>query len=176
MLALAATAVDAGLAYTERRQAQNAADSAVLDAALAKVRGQDWQQKARQRAAGNGFDNDDVTNTVQVNSPPEAGCGGQTSPYAGNPEYGQVIIRAVTRTSFGRVIGVQEVNNCVEAIARARPPSVQPLVFGNAIVALAPRGQKTFWMPGYPAVRTVGGGVLSTQSPTVGSPAMERRI
>ncbi len=169
MLALTATAVDAGLAYTERRQAQNVADAAVLDAALAKARGQnDWQQQAQERAASNGFNNNGATNTVEVHSPPVPGCGGQPNPYVGNTEYVQVIIRSVTRTSFGRAIGVQQVNHCVEAIARARPPSVQPLLFGNAIVALKPNQQRTFWMHGNPRVRTVGGGVFVNSSTNCG--------
>ena len=44
LIGLTALAVDGGMAYSERRQSQNAADSAALGAALVKAReGTTWQ-------------------------------------------------------------------------------------------------------------------------------------
>lgn len=168
MIGLTALAVDGGITYAERRRAQNAADSAALDAALAKIRGGDWQAEGLARAASNGFDNNGTTNSVIINNPPQAGCDGTNSVYAGNSEYVQVLIRSTTQTYFGPVIGITETRNCVEAIARAKPSTVQPMAFGNAIVALKPSGTATHWMHGGPAVTTIGGGVFVNSSTNCG--------
>ncbi len=168
MLGLTAVAVDGGMAYSERRQAQNTADSAALDAALAMIRGGSWQAEGLARAASNGFDNNGNTNTVVVNNPPTTGCNGAGSPYTGNAQYVQVVIRLSTQTYFGPVVGINEVNNCVEAIARAKPAETQPMVFGNAIVALKPNGTSTHWMHGNPDVTTIGGGVFVNSSTDCG--------
>ncbi|RJP48436.1 MAG: hypothetical protein C4583_14275 [Anaerolineaceae bacterium] len=168
LLGLTALAVDGGMAYSERRQAQNSADSAALDAALAKIRGGDWQAEGLARATSNGFDNNGTTNTVVVNNPPTTGCNGAGSPYTGNAQYVQVMINTTTQTYFGPVVGIEEVNNCVEAIARAKPAETQPMAFGNAIVALKPNGTATHWMHGNPDVTTIGGGVFVNSSTNCG--------
>jgi hypothetical protein len=140
LVAITGLAIDGSVAYSNRRHAQNAADTAALAGALAKVRGQDIVGTAQTRANSNGFDNDGVQNTVIVNSPPAAGCDGNDGPYAGNNEYVQVIIRATTETYFAPVVGITELNNCVEAITRAQPPTVITPFNGNAIVGLNPNG------------------------------------
>ncbi len=168
MLGLTAAAVDGGMAYSERRQSQNAADSAALGAALSKIRAGNWQADGFARAASNGFDNNGTTNTVEVNNPPAAGCNGQAGPYNGDAQYVQVVIRSSTQTLFAPVVGVTEIDNCVEAIARAKPSVVQPMAFGNAIVALKPTGTSTHWMHGGPSVTTVGGGVFVNSSTNCG--------
>jgi len=138
MVGLTALAVDGGATYADRRQAQNAADSAALAAALAKVRGDSqWQAKALATAATNGYTNDGVTSTVQVYSPPISG------PYATHPkknEYVQVIVTSHIDTSFARVIGIEQTTNVVQAVARAKPPEVGALFNGNAVVGLDPNG------------------------------------
>ena len=168
LLGLVALAVDGGLAYADRRQAQNAADASALDAALAKIRGGNWQSEGLARAVTNGFDNNGTTNSVSVNNPPLAGCSGVNGEYAGRAEYVQVIIRATTRTYFGPVIGINEVNNCVEAIARAKPATTGPIAYGNAIVALKPNGTSTHWMHGGPSVTAIGGGIFVNSSTDCG--------
>ncbi len=140
LVAITGLAIDGSQAYSDRRHAQNAADTSAFAGALAKVRGQDIFSAAQARAASNGFDNDGVQNTVTVNNPPEAGCDGTDSQYAGNTEYIQVIIRATTDTFFASVVGITELNNCVEAITRAQPPTVIIPFDGNAIVGLNPDG------------------------------------
>ena len=42
LIGITGLAIDGSAAYTDRRRAQNAADSAALAAALAHVRGGDW--------------------------------------------------------------------------------------------------------------------------------------
>lgn len=168
MIGLTAMAVDGGMAYSDRRQSQNAADASALNAALAKIHDGDWHAEGLVRANSNNFDNNGTTNTVQVNNPPAAGCNGINGPYAGNGEYVQVVIRSATQTYFGPVVGMPEVKNCVEAIARAKPSTVQPMAFGNAIVSLKPTGTSTQWMHGGPDVTAIGGGIFVNSSTDCG--------
>jgi hypothetical protein len=140
LVAMTGLAIDGSMAYSHRRQAQNAADTAALAAALAKVRGQDMVSMAEARAASNGYNDDGVQNTVTVNNPPAAGCDGTDGPYVGNSEYIQVIIRASTDPYFAPVIGITNIDNCVEAITRALPPTIALPFDGNAVVGLSPTG------------------------------------
>jgi hypothetical protein len=135
LVGFTALAVDGGMTLSDRRQAQNAADSAALAGALAKVRleGQ-WQTKALATAATNGYNNDGTTNTVAVYNPPINGS------YANNIEYIQVIITSNVDAAFAPVIGVDQTTNVVQAVARAKPPSPGVLFDGNAVVGLHPSG------------------------------------
>jgi hypothetical protein len=56
----------------------------------------------------------------------------------------------------------------VEAIARAKPATISPMAFGNAIVSLKPTGTSTQWMHGGPDVTTVGGGIFVNSSTDCG--------
>ena len=168
LIGITALAVDGGIAYTDHRQAQNAADSSALDAALAKIRGGNWQAEGLVRAASNGFDNNGTTNVVTVNNPPIAGCNGANGPYAGNVQYVQVIIRNKTQTYFGGVIGVNEVNDCVQAIARAVPPITAQMYPGFAVVGLAPSGCNAVYVAGNGQLQTWGGGLYSNSTDTCG--------
>lgn len=130
LFAFAALAIDGSRVFSDRRHAQNAADTAVLAAALAKIRapGDEVAKFAaadaagKGRAASNGFDNNGTTNIVAVNSCATAGldppCEGL--PTGANPaEYIQVVIRMTTPTTFARIIGFNEVPTVVTAVARA---------------------------------------------------------
>lgn len=153
LLALTALAVDGGNAYSERRRAQNAADTTALDAALAKVRGQDFYAEGLARAASNGYvDSDDVD--VVINWPPVSG------PYLNQPEYIQVFITAKVKTYFGRVIGITEVTNKVEAVARAVPSTTEPPWSGHAIVGLSPEDCKAVTYQGNAGATLIGGGIF----------------
>jgi hypothetical protein len=66
LMAVATLAIDGGLVHTDRRQAQNVADNASLAAAWAICEGRDPTAAALTTAAANGFDNDGVSNTVNV--------------------------------------------------------------------------------------------------------------
>src|SRR5512138_3253799 len=63
LFAFAALAIDGSKVYSQKRHAQNAADTSVLAAALAKARGNDPIAAARARATSNGF-TDGVNNTL----------------------------------------------------------------------------------------------------------------
>src|SRR5262249_21852765 len=69
LFAFAALAIDGSIAFSDERHAQNAADTSVLAAALAKIRGKDWTttvSTARARASSNGYNNNGTTNVVEV--------------------------------------------------------------------------------------------------------------
>ena len=75
-LGLVGLAVDAGFHFVERRQLQNAADTATMAAAYElSYGGNDAAATvaALENAAANGYDNDGITNTVVVNIPPLSG-------------------------------------------------------------------------------------------------------
>jgi hypothetical protein len=56
---------------------------------------------------------------VTVNEPVGIGCNGTNSTYAGLSGYVQVIIRSRVNTFFGPIVGISQMSNCVEAIARS---------------------------------------------------------
>jgi hypothetical protein len=130
LFAFAALAIDGSAIFSDRRHAQNAADTAALDAALAKVRHGNWETEGLQRALSNGYDNNGTTNDVLVYNPPVDG------PYQGNDQYIQVKIRSDVDLSFTRVIGRQKATNHVQAVARASVPEVTTWFDGHALVSV----------------------------------------
>lgn len=128
LLGFTALAIDGGRVYADRRDAQNAADNAALSAALAIINEQDQDAAALAVANTNGFDNDGTTNTVQVFWPPTDGD------YAGDDEYVQVKIWALTDTALIQFVWPGTLANQVEAVARAYGRNSP--VTGNAIVTL----------------------------------------
>jgi len=149
-------AIDGSRAYSDRRQAQNAADTAALAAALAYVRtpGEDWTAVGYARANSNGFDDNETTNFVDVYHPPIQG------PYAGSTDYVQVIITSHLETLFGRVIGIEQVTNTVQAVARVDPSVPSKLYDGNAVVGLAPHVCKAVKWQGNANTTITGGGIF----------------
>jgi putative Flp pilus-assembly TadE/G-like protein len=135
LVAIVALAIDGGIKYSDRRHAQNAADTAALAAALLKVDGLtagetdsvcstdsgytnssfclDIIYAAWDRAEENGYDGL-LSNDVDVYSPPISGY------YAGNSSYVQVIITSRVDTFFARVIGIGQTQNTVQAVAYLR--------------------------------------------------------
>lgn len=154
LVGFTALAIDGGNAYSDRRHAQNAADTAALSAALAKVRSNDWYAIGQNIANSNGFNDDGITNIVDLYSPPTEG------PYAGNDEYVQVIITSHVDTFFAPVVGVEQVTNRVEAVARAKPPTVDPNIQGNAMISLAPTECQAVYIHGTAATTLTGGGIF----------------
>ena len=130
LFAFAALAIDGSAIFSDRRHAQNAADTAALEAALTKVRGGNWSTEGLDRALSNGYDNNGGTNDVILYSPPIDG------PYQGDHQYIQVKIRSEVTLFFARVIGFQRVTNRVEAIARASIPEVSTWFDGKALVSV----------------------------------------
>lgn len=151
--------VDGGNAFLDRRNAQNAADSAALAAALARIRGgQDMVSTAFTSAAQNGYNNDGVTNIVELYSPPKDG------PHSDNVEYIQIIITSHVDTYFARIVGRNRITNVVQAVARTKSVEIKQILNGMAIVSLAPSSncgnQKSFWIHGDATLDITGGGVF----------------
>lgn len=141
LFAFAALAIDGSRAFSDKRHAQNAADTSALAAALAKIRGQNWPavvNTAQARATSNGYDNNNITNIVEVylcNDTAHATCA--ALPIGAKKEdYVQVKITSHVQTTFARVIGRQEVVNQVTAVAHAIPGYRNSTFGGQALVAL----------------------------------------
>src|SRR5690349_12336352 len=113
LFAFTALAIDGSAIFSDRRHAQNAADTGVLQAALTKVRGGNWEQDGLSRIASNGYNDNGATNDVVFYNPPISG------PYVGNDQYIQVKIRSDVKLFFARIIGRSTATNYVEAVARA---------------------------------------------------------
>jgi hypothetical protein len=153
LLAFTALVIDGGMAFSERRNAQNAADAAALSGALAKINGGNFVQAALDSAANNGFSNSEKIN-VQVNSPPTSGD------FAGQAEYIQVLITAEVETNFLHFVYNGQLRNTVEAVAHAKPKTIQPAFMGNALVALAPHGCAVMRSHGNANTTIHGGGIF----------------
>lgn len=158
LIGFTALAIDGGNAFSDRRNAQNAADTAALSAALAKVRNNDWNAIGLTIATSNGYDNDTVTNTVNLYNPPIEG------PYTGNNEYIQAVIVSHVDTFFAPVIGVEQMTNRVNSVARAKP-SVE-MFFGNAMVSLGQENdpQPVCEINGSAGGSVIGGGIFCNSS------------
>jgi hypothetical protein len=157
LIGITGLAIDGSRAYSDRRQAQNAADTSALAAALAKVRTPDtWQEVGFSRAASNGYDNNGASNIVWVNHPPDE----RSESYFGDENYVQVVITSHLDTLFGRVIGIDQVTNTVQAIVRVEPSVPTTLYDGNAVVGLAPHECSAVKYQGSAKTDITGGGLF----------------
>jgi hypothetical protein len=159
LMGITGLAIDGSRAYSDRRHAQNAADTAALAAALAYVRtpGEDWTAVGFLRADSNGYDDNETTNFVDVYHPPIEG------PYADSPDkmqYVQVIITSHLDTLFGRVIGIEQVTNTVQAVARVEPSIPTKLYDGNAVVGLSAHECQAIKYQGNANTTVTGGGLF----------------
>jgi len=134
LFAVVGLAIDGSAKFSDQRQAQNAADTTAMAAALAKVTGLkngDSNSPADcppatgtasdvcsalltagfARATSNGYNGNLVTNKVEIYSPPISG------PYSGSEHYVQVIITSWVKTTFAKVIGISQTQNIVQATA-----------------------------------------------------------
>jgi hypothetical protein len=151
LFAFTALAIDGSRVFSDRRHAQNAADTAVLAAALAKIRTPNYPPNApnapdlaaiaagEDRAESNGYVTDADSN-VQVHICNEPGlippCEGL--PVGADPsEYIQVVIRFSTNTTFARIIGRNTVPSIVTAVARAKLGTNEPFIDGRALAAMS---------------------------------------
>jgi hypothetical protein len=166
LFAFAALAIDGSRVFSDRRHAQNAADTAVLAATLSKIRtpGDDATKfaaaadAARDRAESNGF-----VSGVEVHQCDEAGlappCEGL--PAGASPsEYIQVVIRLNTATTFGRILGWQQVPSTVSAIARAAIGSEPTSFQSAAISAMSETLPKALWGNGNVKLDVNNGGIF----------------
>src|SRR5258706_8031442 len=186
-----ALAIDGSAKLSDRRHAQNAADTAALAAAVAKVDAQAQGLSdspttcpaaslpysdvcvalldAGKHIAGiNGYNNDVATNTVEVHSPPTSGY------YKDNTEYVQVIITSHVNTYFMRVLGIKQSDNIVQAVAYAKPG--KNLAEGSMVISYDPNpncstggtGGYSVEVTGNATVNLSGGGILLNSNATCG--------
>jgi hypothetical protein len=168
LIGMAGLAIDGSMVLADRRHAQNAADTAVLAGALAKVKPQTdahgnlipWKIVALDRAGSNGYSGDLVRSEVEVYSCDEADAD-CAAPYAGKSEYMKVVILSHVDTTFSRVVGIPQMHNRVEAVSVAREGYTGQLYGGASVVGLAPDECKTIWFSGSSELEIWGGGVHS---------------
>src|SRR6185503_12697473 len=179
-------AIDGSAKFSDRRHAQNAADTAALAAALAKVNALTasaanspiecpptsgppsdvcaaLQTAALDQAGDNGYDNNLVSNTVKVYSPPISGY------YTGDNTYVQVIITSHVNTTFSRVVGVDQTHNVVEAVALTKEGG--PLFDGASIISLNPSpncGNGSVNVGGNGTINLDGGGIFVNSDESCG--------
>jgi hypothetical protein len=169
LFALAALAIDGSRVYSDRRHAQNAADTAALAGALSKAKGDDYATytaAAWARATSNGYDNNTTTNTVVVHDCDDPGfpeCVGL--PDGAFPEdYIRVQIVSTIPTTFARVLGRQFVTSAVEAVVHTIPSKPDEMFDGNAVVGLAPTECKAITYNGNADTTVTGGGLFVMSS------------
>ncbi len=165
-------AIDGSRVFSDRRNAQNAADTAALAAALAYVREDDYQAAAVSRAASNGYA-DDANSSVEVHLCSESGltppCEGL--PGGANPaEYIQVKIVSTIPATFARIVGRTHFTNVLTAIARTQGAIPSPLVNGNALAALAPDEPDAIFGNGNVFLDVNNSGIFSNSNVTDNSP------
>lgn len=137
LFGFAALSIDGSRAYSDKRNAQNAADSAALAASLGYSRGfDDYLQSAEDRATSNGYDNGE-TSDVTIEVADIAAGSGVCPGNAAGKEFTVTIVSYVD-TTFARVIGRDQVTNAVTATARGCSYTLGALFDGNAIVGLSP--------------------------------------
>src|SRR5688572_7856236 len=153
LFGFSALAIDGSRVFSDRRNAQNAADTAALSAALAKIRAEDYVQAAKDRAGDNGYVFDANSNvevflcSVATNPPcqgiPTVDLNANPPPTAeelelANPaNYIQVKITSILPATFARIIGRNEFKNILTAIAYAGPVEPKPLADGYALAAMS---------------------------------------
>jgi hypothetical protein len=144
LFGFSALAIDGSRVFSDRRNAQNAADTAALSAALAKIRQEPYEPAAIARAKSNGYVTD-TNSKVEVNlcntlvAPdncvgiPTTGTVEEKNP----ANYVRVKITSTIPATFGRIVGRQEFTNIVSAIAYSGPVEPKPLVDGYALAAMS---------------------------------------
>jgi hypothetical protein len=190
LFAITGLAIDGSNKYSDRRHAQNAADTAALAGALEKSTGmtnglsdcscppasgspsafcQAILSKVRERTDQNGYNGDLTTNQVEVYSPPKSG------PYTGQCSYVQVKITSYVDTYFTRVLGINQSTNIVEATAYAGKGGT--LGDGAMLVSYDPApgcssgvgsGGGSFDITGSATVNLTDGGIFLNSNKTCG--------
>src|SRR5215510_3606611 len=163
IVAVVGLAIDGSAKFSDRRHAQNAADTAALAGAYALANGDpDWELEALNRALENGYD-DNPLDEVEVYNPPDTGIYSDcTDLHFDCNDYVQVLINSDVDTTFSRVIGITQTHNHVEAVANVIAENNSFNFGGNAVVALRPDGCALTALGGSNVV--INGGGLYTNS------------
>jgi len=164
LFAFAALAIDGSMVFSDRRHAQNAADTAAFDAALAYIRlgsGGGWVAEGLDRATSNGYNNDGTRSIVRVELCSVAADPCDSLPAGVDPaEFIQVQITSNVNMVFARVIGFNQITNRVEAVAQVVPSEYQEMFDGNAVVSLSANDCKAVMYQGNADTTIVGGGIF----------------
>lgn len=164
LFAFAALAIDGSMAFSDKRHAQNAADTSALTAALTMIRKNDWSaavEAALVRADSNGYDNNATTNLVEVYMCDDARAKCTALPADADPEqYIEVRITSHVKTYFAQVIGIPEVVNQVDAVGRAVPGFRTSTFGGNALVSLNKDACPAFDYGGGSSTTVTGSGIF----------------
>jgi len=160
LFGFAALAIDGSAAFSDKRHAQNAADTAVMAAALTYAHGNtDMVTVAQNRATSNGYNGTGKnTVTVTVTDTAPGVC-----PILTKGMEIKVDIVSYIDTSLARVIGQNQLVNRVSATSRTCLSYIGPPFDGNAIVSLAPSGNG-FDAHGTPDWNITGGGIMSNST------------
>ncbi len=196
LFGFAALAIDGSAKFSDRRKAQNAADTAALAAALAKVNALTDAETdptisttpaecpplsgtpsdvcaalltaGLDRASSNGYNNNLTTNAVEVHSPPISGY------YIGNKSYVQVIITSHVKTTFMNVLGINQTDNITQAVVYTREGG--DLTDGSMIISYDPdpdcsvggSGGYSVQVSGGATVNLDGGGIMMNSDEVCG--------
>lgn len=142
LFALVALAMDGGHSFSDRREAQNAADAAALAAARRYAQDYtvlypEYQNIVWSNASTNGYTNDGTLSVVTLAEPYPPAVADQCSAMAGyEGRVFQVDIVSNLPTWFGGVIGVSETHNHVTSYALGCRPYYADAYNGNAVVVL----------------------------------------
>jgi len=171
LIGMVGLAVDGGMAFSDRRHAQNAADTAALAGSLARINEElNWRSVAWGVADENGYDGL-LSNDVDVYLCSEESASCDLSAGANPDDYVQVIITSWFDTYFARIVGIPTVTNRVEAIALSDTDDTGPLANGEAIVALRQdcKEPASFIVQGTPNLNVEGGGLwINSDDPACG--------
>jgi Flp pilus assembly protein TadG len=138
LFAFAALAIDGSMAYSNKRHAQNAADTAALAGALAYARGNNIQAAVLARAQSNGYvsetDGAPTVVTVTVTDVPEE----EYCPGDANGKDITVTIESYVNGTLSKVIGRDLIASGATATSRACGYKLVSMFHGDAIVGLDP--------------------------------------
>jgi len=162
-----ALAIDGSMVFSDRRKAQNAADTSALAAALSRTRGNDFNVEAQSRATSNGYDDNGTTNDVVITT--------ADSPSGACPSTGKDITVTITsnvKTTIARVLGRTQFTNVVSATARScdfYQVGGTPFYNGNAVMALntsscGGRPSKNLYVGGSGQLQVWGAGLGSAST------------
>lgn len=158
IVGISSLAIDGGNALIDRRRTETAASAAALAGAVTRIKGGDWRAAALAAARTNGYDNNGITNTVELNTPPLSG------PYAGNSEYIEVIVTSHLQTYFGSVVGVPQITSVSNVVSRTKPATYGQMFDGYAVISLAPHStcdkKRSFWIHTEATISLTGGGIF----------------
>ncbi len=186
LFAITGLAIDGSAKLSDRRHAQNAADTAAVAGALKmardKVDGKSVGVKcppqsgsptpacadvitvAKNRAYENSYTDDKVRSTVDVFIPPQSGVYSDCTDLRFDcNDYVQVVITSVRETWFMRILGINTTTNVVYAVASSFSQADFFDIGGSAVVALKPDGC-ALMSQGGTSLTVVGGGLYSNSS------------